>query len=91
MIPPGSGEGVPADEVDAHAIWSMAREFKAPDVLPETMFVSIPSAWQDSMPHPETGTMLRYCWENPAAWTTLGADVDRLWFMEQVATRTQDV
>lgn len=87
MIPPHSGEGVPADEVDAHAIWSMALGFKAPDVVPEP-FESIPSAWQDSMPHPETGTMLRYCWENPAAWSILGSDVDREWFMEQVVTRT---
>lgn len=88
MIPEAGSEWRPSDEFDARSIWSMALGFKVDDVFPETPFLSIPSAWQSMEPHPETGTMLAYCWENPAAWEILDTDVDREWFMEQVVTRT---
>ena len=34
---------------------------------------NIHSAWHQSQPHPDTGTMIEFCWENPAAWKILAA------------------
>jgi hypothetical protein len=87
MIPEyTSDDDMDFDEADAVFIHDMAIGFEA-DVSP---LMSIPSAWHQGRPHPETGTMIEFCWENPAAWRILAGDVDRDWFMEQLTTRDVD-
>jgi hypothetical protein len=81
------GEWTAPDDFDAVAISEMADCFTA-DTSPG-LFNSTESAFANIL-HPTAG-QIQYCWENPNAWEILGADVDRQWFMEQVATRTADL
>lgn len=87
MIPEFTGEWMDSDEFDAIAIHDMAQDFK--NITGETFF-NIKSAWHRSQPHPQTGTLITFCWENPAAWEILAGDVDRAWFTEQVLTQPMD-
>jgi len=86
MIPEYTGEWMNSDRFDAVAIHDMAKDFSNPELTGETFF-NIKSAWHQARPHPDTGTMIEFCWENPAAWKILGSDVDREWFMEQMTTQ----
>jgi hypothetical protein len=91
MIPEYTGEWMDSDQFDAIAIHDMAQDFKNVTALgPGETFFNIKSAWHRSQPHPQTGTLITFCWENPAAWATLAGDVDKNWFLEQVATRDME-
>lgn len=91
MIPEDDGEWMDEDDFDARSIASMAQSFKAERTFPAgAPLANIPSAWAQVQPHPGTGDMIEFCWENPAAWTTLAGDVDKNWFMEQVVTRDME-
>jgi hypothetical protein len=84
MIPEyTSDDDMDFDDADAVFINDMAIGFRA-DVNP---IMNIPSAWYQARPHPDTGTDIEFCWENPAAWTILDGDVDKNWFMEQLISR----
>jgi len=87
MIPKDAGEWMDEDDFDARSINDMATSFQSDDMFPETPFMNILSAWDQLQPHPDTGTMIEFCWENPAAWAILAGDVDKDWFMEQLAIR----
>jgi hypothetical protein len=80
------GEWCTPDDYDAVAIADMADLFRATN----SRVASFNSAWEITGPHPTAG-QIQYCWENPDAWEILEQDVDRQWFMEQVATRTANL
>jgi hypothetical protein len=89
MIPEDDGEWMDEDDFDARSIASMAESFRAERTFPAgAPLANITSAWDRLQPHPATGGMIQFCWENPVAWETLAGDVDRQWFMEQLTVRS---
>jgi len=90
VIPEDDGEWMDEDDFDARSIASMAEAFKAERTFPTGKPLSIPSAWAQLQPHPQTGGMIEFCWENPAAWEILAGDVDHEWFLEQVTVRSAE-